>query len=98
MTSRSAEKNIKVGKATYLAHVDAEGYPNGMLTWSEMSINDQYWWVATGTAALENCQALGLITLPDDIGIEVFTGEDNDIDNVMDALRAEKKRLQPDPE
>jgi len=48
-----AELNAKVGRIYYQSLTDAEGYPNGMALWSELSARDRYFFTVTALSFLE---------------------------------------------
>lgn len=65
----NAEKNARVGGLFYHSYVDAQGYPNGMPYWGEMSADDKYWWAVTGISTLEDQARAGFITMDPEIGL-----------------------------
>lgn len=61
MTDERARMNADAGRLYYQALTDAQGYPNGMPYWPEMSVADQYHVTQEGLCFLELLARAGLV-------------------------------------
>ncbi len=51
--SDKIENNYRLGRMYYQMLTDAEGYPNGMPYWSDLSANDKYYFCMCGLSMLD---------------------------------------------
>jgi hypothetical protein len=80
--SERTELNARVGRLFYKALTDAEGYPNGMPYWAELSPGEKYFNAATGLGFLDYLVQEGLVTLNQDFGLRGDTLRE-DCDELM---------------
>ena len=70
-----AERNAKIGRQYYAVLNDAQGYPNGMQYWEEMSPNMKYIYTVTALSFLEVMDKNGVVKIQDEIGVKGVFGE-----------------------
>lgn len=72
-----AERNRLMAIGHYFGVVDAQGYPNGMRTWSEMDVHGQLHTAYEADGAVRKQAQMGLVTIIEPLGLRTAVDSGN---------------------